>query len=382
MINSSDNFYITSQKDLNQAVDLIKKVKFVAVDTEFTRQTTYYPLLSIIQLAVKNGTKKQSFIIDCLLNLNLSELFAIIADPEIIKVLHSSTQDLQIFYQHSKLLPQSIADTQIMANFCGFGCNFGYSALVDKLFNLQLDKKQQRSNWQLRPLSIKQIEYAFLDVVFLEEIYKKFHEVLLLQKRVEWYLEEMKNFVNNSLFKSNESLTKSFSFKDKNDLQIARIKNLILWRENQARKNNIARQHYLKDADIKKIISGQKVELKQELTDIIYKILEEKNENFDKLEFTENFETPGFFKEFSGEKVCGSEVFVQRRFIMNKDQKIRYLRAKKLISTICIREKFQEQFLITGSDLKKIICAPNSVAKILSGWRYQLFGQELEQIIF
>ena len=149
-------------------VGLIKEAGVVALDTEFTRQTTYYPILSIIQVAVKTSLKKkESFIVDCMTDIDLTELFAIIADPRIIKILHSCAQDLQIFHRKSNLLPQSIVDTQLMANFCGYGFSVGYSALVNRICDWQLDKDQQRSDWQVRPLSAKQIEYALLDVFFL-----------------------------------------------------------------------------------------------------------------------------------------------------------------------------------------------------------------------
>ena len=156
-------------------VGLIKEAGVVALDTEFTRQTTYYPILSIIQVAVKvSPKKKESFIVDCMTDINLTDLFAVIADPKIIKILHSCAQDLQIFHRKSSLLPQSIVDTQLMANFCGYGFNIGYSALVDRICDWQLDKEQQRSDWQSRPLSAKQIEYALLDVFFWKKFTKNF----------------------------------------------------------------------------------------------------------------------------------------------------------------------------------------------------------------
>ena len=124
MLSNSKNSYITSQAELNHVVDLVRKKKLVAIDTEFTRQITYYPILSIIQLAVKTADENvELFIIDCLSNLDLSGFFEIIADEKITKIFHSSTQDLQIFYHQSRLMPKSVVDTQIMANFCGFDFN-------------------------------------------------------------------------------------------------------------------------------------------------------------------------------------------------------------------------------------------------------------------
>jgi ribonuclease D len=341
-------------------VDLIKKIGIVALDTEFTRQTTYYPILSIIQVAVKTSPKtKESFIVDCMTDIDLTELFAVIADPKIIKILHSCAQDLQIFYRKSDLLPQSIFDTQLMANFCGYGFNVGYSALVDRICDWQLDKDQQRSDWQARPLSAKQIEYALLDVFFLEEIYEEFCGILKSKNRFEWLLEEMENFINKSLFKSDESLSRDYSFRGKNEKQIAQIKALISWRERWAMKLDVPRQHFIKDEVIERIVTAQKfpssftAEMKLEAQ----KILDENEEMMDKPK-----------KE-------------ERTFTLRDSQKLCYSEAKNFIAEIAAREKFQEQFLITASDLKKLVCEKKLFDKIASGWRYQIFAKELEQLI-
>ena len=220
----------------------------MALDTEFTRQTTYYPILSIVQIALKNLRGEQElFIIDCLAKLDLSQFWALIADQKIVKILHSSTQDLQIFYQKSQLKPRNIFDTQIMANFCGFGFSVGYSSLVEIFFKKNLDKKEQRSDWQLRPLSLQQIEYALLDVIFLQEIYQKFVEILAQKNRQDWHLQETQNFIEKILDSSDASLAKNFSFRNKSPKQISQIQNLLLCRERWARKINVPRQHLMKD---------------------------------------------------------------------------------------------------------------------------------------
>lgn len=358
---NSQNFYINSQQKLQRAIDLIKQAKIVALDTEFTRETTYYPILSIIQIAVKNSDGvKESFIIDCLCDIDLSDFLAIIADPKITKILHSSAQDLQIFYQLSNQVPQAVADTQIMANFCELGFNLGYSNLVESLFGNKLDKKQQRSNWQIRPLSQKQIEYALLDVFFLEEIYQKFFEIIAQKNHLNWFFEEMKNFINKNLFKSDESLNKHFSFRGKCDAEIIKIKNLILWREVWAKKTNVPRQHFIRDETLERIAAGKEIKqnFSAEINAEISQILGKKD-----LEFT----------EISPE---------EKDAPMTAKQKYLLSESKSLIAKIAKTQNFQEQFLITNSDLKKIICDKKYFDKIITGWRKQMFGEELKQLIF
>lgn len=355
-----ENFYVDSQVKLDKVIRLIKAAKIFALDTEFTRETTYYPILSIIQIAVKNESgKKESFIIDCLCKLDLSEFFSVISDPKIIKILHSCSQDLQIFYHKSGKMPQAIADTQIMANFCNFGFSLGYSSLVETLFKKRLDKKQQRSNWQLRPLSQKQLEYALLDVFFLEEIYEKFLKIMKKNKRQSWFEEEMQIFLNKSLLRSDDYLSKNFTFRGKSEAQIVKMKNLISWREHWARKINVPRQHLVKDEMLEKIALGEEVpqnfniKMKKELQ----KILDEKEEVFAEMT-VEKKEPP-----------------------MSQKQKQCFAEAKILLAKIAAEKKFQEQFLITSSDLRKVICDKKSLNKIVSGWRYQVFGEKLKQLI-
>ncbi len=349
-------FYIADQIELNSVINAVKQAKIVALDTEFTREDTYYPILSLIQIAIKNSSNQQeSFIIDCLANLDLQELFTVIADSKIIKILHSAAQDLQIFYHQSNLIPKNIVDTQIMANFCGFNFNIGYSNIVEKLFNKRLNKDQQRSDWQRRPLSAKQLEYAISDVIFLEEIYENFSKILIKKQREDWFLEEMELFVNKILFRDEDELFKSFSFRDKNIIEISQIKRLILLRERWAKKINVPRRHFLKDETIEKIVVNKNYDL-----------------NFDQEVVTE-------IKEIFSNEV---EVFERKNvFFMSQKQKDCYQEAKKLINKIAFKEDFKEQFLITSLDLKKIICDQSLFDKLVYGWRCQMFGKELKQLI-
>lgn len=341
---------------------MIKEAKLVAIDTEFTREKTYYPILSLIQIAVQNSGKKKSFIIDCLSGIDLQPILQIMSDDQVTKILHSSLQDLQIFYQKNNAVPASIMDTQIMANFCGFGFNVGYSNLVENFCKIDIDKTLQRSDWQRRPLMQSQIDYALLDVLYLEEINHKLLEILEKNGRKDWYFEEIKNFIAKSIYQKEESLYKSFSLNKKSSgkksaKQIAQIKKLILWRENCAKELDIPRQHFLKDEMIDRIVSEEYFDLSFDLrgmnADEIRRILASADE-------------------------CLVE---EKNFFMSGKQKKLYEEAKKLIAKIAQEENLQEQFLITSSALKSIICDCETIDELVIGWRYQIFGKKLEQLI-
>jgi len=348
--------YIISSSDLESVIALAKKAKVIALDTEFTRRTTYYPILSLIQIAFFDEVgEKKIFVIDCQLGLDLSEIFSIIADKKIIKILHSATQDLQIFYQESKLMPQNIFDTQVIANLCGYTFNAGYSKLVEDFFAIKLDKNHQDSNWQRRPLSEGQINYAALDVLYLEDIYNILLEKIITAKRLEWLLEDMEIFIQKSLFKKDESLFRDFSFKNKTKLEISQIKNLAIWREKWAQKNNVPRKHFIGNEEIEKIVFNQfcRLNFSKEILHEISQILS--------LDDIENGEVEDFF--------------------MNEKQKSIYKKAKDYIEKIAREENLPSQILINSLDLKSIICKKNLFDKLIFGWRSKLLGAGLKEII-
>jgi ribonuclease D len=203
-----------------------------------------------------------------------------------------------------------------------------------------------------------------LDVVFLEEIYEKFYEILDGKSRVSWCFEEMNRFVEKILSQSESSLSKNFSFKNKTSKQISQIKNIISWRENWAKKNDVPRQHFLKDDSIMQIVLERNFNLPfdQKIIEEIKKILDEEGSvlNHSRAYFSNR-----------------EEIF----FLMSSKEKNCYKQAKILISKIAAEENLKEQFLITSSDLKKIIHEQKVFDEKISGWRYQLFGKELEQIV-
>lgn len=359
IIQNQHDFYIKTNHELDYVIKLIKDRKIVAIDTEFSREITYYPILSIIQVAVRDDSdQKHLFIIDCLTNLKLDKFFAIIADKNIIKILHSASQDLQIFHDKSNLMPQNIFDTQIMANFCGFGFGCGYSRLVNDIFNKEIDKKHQRSNWKKRPLSKKQINYALLDVFYLEEIYQKFIKILNDKNRLQWCKEETTDFIVKTLDPSENHLFKSFAFKNKTDLQVSQLKDLILMREGLAKKLNKPRQHVIKNKILEQIISDNKIDFN--FNDVILREIK---------------------------KILACNVVNQNHLLLNESttmtlqQKETYNKAKSLINKLSKRENLAEQFLINSATLKKIICASDNIKNYLNKWRYEVLAPEFEKLI-
>ncbi len=351
--------YIDSQNSLFDIAKEISQSSLITVDTEFCRKNTYYPILSIIQIRYKNlQGKKNNVIIDCMKDIDISPIFDIINNPKIKKIFHSAIQDLQIFYYLSKKIPQNIVDTQIMANFCGFGFNAGYSKLVKRILNIRIDKDLQNSEWRIRPLTYSQLKYAISDVIYLEEIYNSFIKTIN-SKRLAWYEEEMNRFIGKLSYQGIENLSRNFSFIKKNDIQISQTKKLIMLRENISKRINVPRQRFLKDIHIEFI-----VEYKEITNDII---------NKNNIKYIDDIR-----------EIINSHEVIKTEYVdlsMSSEQKNIFLQAKKFINKISFQENFQEQFLISNLDLKKIICEKELFGKIVSGWRYQVFGNDLEKII-
>src|SRR5690606_34617791 len=156
---------------------------FVTVDTEFLRETTYWPRLCLIQAA----TDDEAVLIDPLANgIDLKPFFALLADKAVTKVFHAARQDIEIFVKLAGEVPNNIFDTQVAASVCGFGDSVSYDNLVRSVCNVELDKSSRFTDWSARPLSEKQKTYALADVTYLRDIYRTLVEQVAETGRGDW----------------------------------------------------------------------------------------------------------------------------------------------------------------------------------------------------
>lgn len=159
---------------------------FLALDTEFIREQTYYPQLCLIQV----GDGRSSQCIDPLAGLDLAALLEILHAPNAVSVFHAAGQDLEIFVQLTGRCPQPLFDTQVAAALLGYGEQLGYAGLVDKMLGVKLDKSLSRTNWARRPLNDKEIAYAADDVRHLATIYPRLYQELEARGRLAWLQED------------------------------------------------------------------------------------------------------------------------------------------------------------------------------------------------
>src|ERR1700677_3850553 len=179
---------ITTTSELAAVCRRMATLPFVTVDTEFLRETTYYPLLCVAQMA----SADEAVVIDALaLGIDLAPFFELMADEKVMKVFHAARQDIEIVWHRAKLIPHPIFDTQVAAMVLGYGDSISYDQLVQRITGDTLDKSYRFTDWTRRPLSEAQLSYAVSDVTHLRQVYTALVDDLGRRGRVDWVLEEM-----------------------------------------------------------------------------------------------------------------------------------------------------------------------------------------------
>ena len=179
---------ITTTSELAAACRRMAGFPFVTVDTEFLRETTYYPLLCVAQMA----SPEEAVVIDALApDIDLAPFFELMADEKVMKVFHAARQDIEIVWHRAKLIPHPIFDTQVAAMVLGYGNSISYDQLVQRITGDTLDKSHRFTDWTRRPLSEAQLTYAISDVTHLRDVYQALVDDLGRRGRVDWVQEEM-----------------------------------------------------------------------------------------------------------------------------------------------------------------------------------------------
>ena len=218
---------------------------FVTVDTEFLRETTYWPKLCLIQAA----TPDEVILIDPLAaGLDLAPFFVLLANPNVTKVFHAARQDIEIFVKLTGKVPVNIFDTQIAASVCGFGDSVSYDNLVRAITNVELDKSSRFTDWSARPLSEKQRLYAAADVTHLRDIYLELRKQVDATKRWDWVEDELGvlRSIDTYVIQPDQAWER-LKMKINRARDLAALKLLAGWREKRAQDGDQPRSRVLKD---------------------------------------------------------------------------------------------------------------------------------------
>ncbi|MEL6507061.1 MAG: ribonuclease D [Pseudomonadota bacterium] len=244
---------ITQQKSLDAFCDDLAQCPFIAVDTEFMREKTYWPILCLIQAAgtAGDGTEIEGMIDPLADGLDLAPFHALMADADIVKVFHAARQDVEIFYNLTQKVPAPLFDTQVAAMACGFGDQIGYEPLMRELLGAQIDKGSRFTDWSRRPLTDAQLSYALSDVTHLRAAYPKLVEKLEKDERDHWVREEMEALLDPHLyFIEPEAAWKRMKLRNIRPKELGPLVKLAEWREREAQTRNVPRSRILKDDGI------------------------------------------------------------------------------------------------------------------------------------
>ncbi|SDA67913.1 MULTISPECIES: ribonuclease D [Mesorhizobium] len=236
---------ITTQKELETVLAAFEKSDFVTVDTEFIRETTFWPILCLIQMAAPGVTA----LIDPLSpDIDLAPFFKLMANEAVVKVFHAARQDIEIIVHLGDLVPHPVFDTQVAAMVCGFGDSVSYDQLVQRITGARLDKSSRFTDWRHRPLSDKQLDYALADVTHLIEVYQHLSAELAREDRAHWLNEEMDVLTSRETYDPHpEDAWKRLKMRLRKPQELAIVQTVAAWREREARERDVPRGRVLKD---------------------------------------------------------------------------------------------------------------------------------------
>ena len=225
--------------------------EFVAVDTEFMREQTYWPELCLIQIA---GREREAIVDPLAEGIDLEPFFELMRNERVLKVFHAARQDIEIFVYRAGAVPHPVFDTQVAAMVCGFGEQVGYEAIVRKLAKAQIDKSSRFTDWSRRPLSDKQLAYALSDVTHLRTVYEHLKLELDKNGRESWLEQEMTILTSPATYRTEpEDAWKRLKVRLRSRKQLATLVQLAAWREREARDKNVPRARVIKDDAITEI---------------------------------------------------------------------------------------------------------------------------------
>ncbi len=240
---------------LEEACRLLAQSDFITIDTEFLRETTFWPELCLIQMA----SPQHVYIVDPMAKgLDLKPFFELMANSAVTKVFHAARQDIEIIFHLGDLIPHPIFDTQVAAMVCGFGDSVSYDQLVQKVKNVHIDKTSRFTDWSRRPLSEKQLDYALADVTHLRDVYLKLKGQLEAEGRAEWLTEEMSILESRETYDlPPEQAWQRLKMRLRKPTELAVMQYVAAWREREARSRNVPRSRVLKDDAIYEIAQQQ-----------------------------------------------------------------------------------------------------------------------------
>ncbi|MCJ8519223.1 ribonuclease D [Pseudorhizobium tarimense] len=356
---------------LKDACRALAQSDFITIDTEFLRETTFWPQLCLIQMA----SPTMEVLVDPLAKgLDLAPFFELMADTKVVKVFHAARQDIEIIHHLGNLVPHPIFDTQVAAMVCGFGDSVSYDQLVQRVTGTQIDKSSRFTDWSRRPLSDKQLDYALADVTHLRDVYQFLKAQLEREGRAGWLTEEMAILESANTYDIHpDDAWLRLKARLRKPSELAILKYVAAWREREARSRNVPRSRVLKD-------------------DGIYEIAQQQPKDAEALSRLRTI-PKGWERSASGTAVIeavNAALALPKSEMPHAPKHVRSPEGtgaavellKVLLRLISDKEGVAAKVIANTDDLEKI-AAEGETAEVaaLSGWRRELFGDTALKLI-
>jgi ribonuclease D len=355
---------ITTSRALAEACARLARHPFVTVDTEFLRESTYYPQLCVAQMA----SAEEALVVDALAEgIDLAPFYALMADEGVIKVFHAARQDIEICWHEAGIIPAPLIDTQVAAMVLGYGDSISYDQLVQRITGDNLDKSHRFTDWTRRPLSEAQLSYAVSDVTHLRDVYLKLASDLDKQGRSEWMHEEMSVLTSPDTYRMEpEHAWQRLKTRVRKPKELAVLIEVAAWREREAQTRDVPRGRVLKD-------------------DVVGDIAVQAPTTTERLGSLRSL-PKGFERSKWGEAIVAA---VQRglahdpktlpkldrqRPMVNGQATVELL--KVLLRMTSERHGVAAKVIATMDDLDRIAANDHADVPALRGWRRELFGEK------
>ena len=353
---------ITDTQELAAVCARMAKNPFITVDTEFLRETTYYPLLCVAQMA----STDEAVVIDALAEgLDLKPFFELLSNERVVKVFHAARQDIEIVWNMSQSIPHPIFDTQVAAMVLGYGDSISYDQLVQRITGDTLDKSSRFTDWTRRPLTEQQLVYAVSDVTHLRDVYNKLAADLAARGRTDWVEAEMRILTSPDTYRMEpDKAWERLKSRVRKPRELAILIEIAAWREREAQNRDVPRGRIIKDDVIGDIAVQAPVTIEQ----------------LGKLRSLPK----GFERSRWGEDIIAAVRRAIERDPKTLPQLDRFRPAqngaatvellKVLLRMVAEKNGVAAKVIATVDDLDRIVADDNADVPALKGWRRELFG--------
>lgn len=353
---------ITTTEALTDVCTRLAAAEFVAVDTEFMRETTFWPKLCLVQLA----SPDDAVIVDAMApGLDLAPFLDLMRDASVLKVFHAGRQDIEIVYHRGGFVPAPIFDTQIAAMVCGFGDSIAYDQLVARTSGGRIDKTHRFTDWSRRPLSDLQLDYALADVTHLRDVYRHLRTSLEKSGRIDWVAEEMAVLTSTDTYRVEpETAWTRFKARPKSREEFAVLQAVAGWREREAQTRDVPRSRVLKDDAVSEVAT-RRPRTAEQLTGLrtVPKGFERSRSGVELVSIVNRALEGGLpdLPPVDNDRPTGNGGAASELL-------------KVLLKLMAERHGVAAKIIATSDDLDRIASSDDADVPALSGWRRELFG--------